>query len=147
MMNSHGLNRFASVSFALLLLAACANQREPAQRMMNDIQAAVSAGELSAAELISLSKRLREIGNVQAAYLCGKRTVELVPENWEAWYDLGEIAQCVGKREEARAAYQLYFNHHPEDSEIEHLLIALKDEAPPPRASSIRPPSRPRHKR
>ena len=30
---------------------------------------------------------------------------------------------------------QLYFNPHPEDSEIEHLLIALKDEAPPPRAS------------
>jgi predicted TPR repeat methyltransferase len=94
-----------------------------------------AAGELSAPELITITKRLREIGNVQAAYLCGKRTVELVPENWDAWYDLGEIAQCVGKREEARAAYQLYFDHHPEDSEIAHLLIALKDEAPPPRAS------------
>src|SRR6185312_5869315 len=71
----------------------------------------------------------------QAAYLCGRRTVELTPEDWSAWYDLGEIAQCLGKREEARTAYQKYFDHNPDDGEIEHLLIALRDDAPPPRAS------------
>ena len=93
------------------------------------------ARELSAAELLKLTKRLRELGNVQTAYLCGKKTVEMEPENWDAWYDLGEIAQCVGRREEARAAYQKYFDVHPEDGEIEHLLIALNDASPPPRAS------------
>ncbi|HXR95385.1 MAG TPA: PqqD family peptide modification chaperone [Rhizomicrobium sp.] len=91
--------------------------------------------ELSAAELSTLTKRLREDGKVQPAYLCGKRTVELEPDNWTAWYDLGEIAQCVGKRDEAKEAYQKYFNAHPEDGEIEHLLIALRDDTPPPRAS------------
>lgn len=91
--------------------------------------------ELSAAELSSLTKRLREAGKVQPAYLCGKRTVELKPDDWDAWYDLGEIAQCVGRRDEARLAYQKYLNAHPEDGEIEHLLIALKDELPPARAS------------
>jgi predicted TPR repeat methyltransferase len=91
--------------------------------------------ELTAAELSTLTKRLREAGKVQPAYLCGKRTVELKPDDWDAWYNFGEIAQCVGKRDEAREAYQKYFEAHPEDGEIEHLLIALRDQAPPPRAS------------
>src|SRR5580704_3482817 len=56
--------------------------------------------ELTADELLGVTKKLRQVGAVQAAYLCGKRTVELAPENWDAWYDFGEIAQCVGKREE-----------------------------------------------
>jgi predicted TPR repeat methyltransferase len=97
--------------------------------------AASSARELSAPELQKLTKRLRELGKVQTAYICGKKTVALEPENWDAWYDLGEISQCVGRREEARSAYQKYFTAHPEDGEIEHLLIALRDDAPPPRAS------------
>lgn len=91
--------------------------------------------ELSAGELLTLTRRLREAGKVQPAYLCGKRSVELEPGDWEAWYALGEIAQCVGRRDEAREAYQRYFAAHPEDGEIEHLLIALKDENPPARAS------------
>ena len=49
--------------------------------------------------------------------------------------DLGEIAQCLGRRDEARAAYQIYFDANPDDGEIEHLLIALRDDTPPPRAS------------
>ncbi len=91
--------------------------------------------ELSAAELATLTKRLREAGKVQPAYLCGKRTVELKPDDWNAWYDLGEISQCVGKRDEARVAYRKYLDAHPEDGEVEHLLIALNDDRPPPRAS------------
>ena len=91
--------------------------------------------EFTAAELFALSKRLKENGKVRTAFLCGKRAVELKPDDWDAWYELGELAQCVGRRDEARAAYQKYFDAHPEDAEIEHLLVALKDEAPPPRAS------------
>jgi predicted TPR repeat methyltransferase len=52
---------------------------------------------------------------------------------WSAWYLLGDLCQYVGKREEARAAFEKYFSAHHEDAEIEHLLIALKDEAPPER--------------
>ena len=91
--------------------------------------------ELSAAELYTLAKRLKQSNKVQTAYLCGKRVVELKPDDWDAWYDLGEICQCVNRREEARAAYQKYFEAHPEDAEIEHLLVALRDDAPPPRTS------------
>ncbi len=96
-----------------------------------------SAGgrELSAEELSTLTKRLKATGKFQSAYLCGKRAVELAPGDSDAWYELGEVAQCVGRRDEARAAYQKYFDTNPEDGEIEHLLIALRDDAPPPRAS------------
>jgi len=91
--------------------------------------------ELSAEELSTLTKRLKATGKFQSAYLCGKRAVELKPDDWDAWYELGEVAQCVGRREEARAAYQKYFDANPGDGEIEHLLIALRDDTPPPRAS------------
>jgi predicted TPR repeat methyltransferase len=94
-----------------------------------------AAGELSAEALAKLTKRLRERGQVRTAYICGKRTVELDPGNSDAWYDLGEICQCVGRREEATAAYQRYFDANPHDGEVEHLLIALNGEPPPVRAS------------
>ncbi len=42
--------RFASLSLALVLLTACAGQREPAQKMMNDIEAAVSSASVDAAK-------------------------------------------------------------------------------------------------
>jgi len=91
--------------------------------------------EFTASELYGLAKRLKEYGNVQPAYLCTKKAVELNPTDWDAWYDLGDLCQSVGRRDEAREAFQKYFDTHPEDAEIEHLLIALKDETPPARAS------------
>jgi predicted TPR repeat methyltransferase len=91
--------------------------------------------ELSAEELYALAQRLQQNGKVQTAFLCAKRAVELKPDYWDAWYDLGDLAQSVGRREEAREAFQKYFDAHPEDAELEHLLVALRDEAPPPRAS------------
>ena len=95
-----------------------------------------AAREFSAAELLAVVKKLREVGDLQAAWVCCKRVTELAPENWDAWYDLGDIAHCLGKRDEAREAYAVYFKAHPEDGEIEHLLIALgSGGATPPRAS------------
>ena len=91
--------------------------------------------QLSAPELSLRTKRLKENGEVQAAHLCAKKAIELKPDDWSAWYDLGEIAQCLGRRDEARSAYQVYFDANPDDGEIEHLLIALRDDAAPPRAS------------
>ena len=39
MTHPSGIRKVASFAIAVLLLAACANQREPAQKMMNDIEA------------------------------------------------------------------------------------------------------------
>ena len=91
--------------------------------------------EFTSAELAAFAKRLKEYGNVQPAYLCMKKAVELNPTDWDAWYDLGDLCQSVGRRDEARDAFQKYFDTHPDDAELEHLLIALKDETPPARAS------------
>jgi predicted TPR repeat methyltransferase len=89
----------------------------------------------SSQELFAIVKQLRSRGLSRAAYLCAQRVVEQEPENWDAWYEYGDLCTYVGKRADARDAYQKYFDHHPEDAEIEHLLVALKDETPPPRAS------------
>jgi predicted TPR repeat methyltransferase len=92
----------------------------------------------SPAELYALAQRLKQYGKIQTAYLCLKRVVEMKPDDWDAWYYLGDAALTLGKRAEGREAYQKYFEHDPDDAEIEHLLLALKDNAPPPPRASDR---------
>lgn len=46
----HTIKRYAMLCTAAALFAACANQREPAQRMMSDIEAQVSAASADAAK-------------------------------------------------------------------------------------------------
>ena len=96
---------------------------------------AAAAREFTAAELYELVRRLKDNGNMQTAYLCARKVVELDPSDAHAWYMLGDLCQYVGKRDEASSAFQKYFASHPEDAEIEHLLVALKDETPPERVS------------
>jgi hypothetical protein len=46
------LKKYVLISFAAVVLAACANQREPAQKMINDIDAAVTAASADAAKYV-----------------------------------------------------------------------------------------------
>ena len=84
------------------------------------------AGNLSAVDLDELSFRLRDEGHVDAAYLCQKRAVELMPDNPEYVRELGELAHIVGRRLEARAAFEDYLLMNPGDAEIRHLLTSLR---------------------
>jgi predicted TPR repeat methyltransferase len=90
--------------------------------------------ELSAEELIKLAKRLRGNGRIQTAYVCQRRATELVPNDADAWSELGELAHILGYRDQTRAAYEKYLELVPNDAETKHLLVALRDEPPPPRA-------------
>jgi predicted TPR repeat methyltransferase len=91
--------------------------------------------ELNAEELTGLANKLRGNGYTESTFLCLKRVAELTPENSDAWHALGFAAQAVGRRDEARDAFANYLEARPEDASIRHILTALKDEAPPPRAS------------
>ena len=50
MMRLGELKRFSLISLAALVLAACASDREPAQKMLNDVQAAINASAPDAAK-------------------------------------------------------------------------------------------------
>jgi predicted TPR repeat methyltransferase len=90
--------------------------------------------ELSAEELTKLAKRLRERGKIQTAYLCQHRVTQLIPNDSHSWSELGELAHILGRRDQTRAAYERYLELEPDDAETRHLLVALRDEPPPPRA-------------
>jgi predicted TPR repeat methyltransferase len=89
--------------------------------------------ELSAQELAKLAKRLRGQGKIQTAYICLRRATELTPDNSDFWWYLGDLAQGLGQRDEARAHYERYLELEPDDAEIKHIVVALRDEPPPPR--------------
>ena len=89
--------------------------------------------ELSAEELSATAARLNDSGKLQAAFLCASKAAELSPSP-KHWYALGSIAYALGRREDARIAYENYLELRPEDARLQQLMIALRDEAPPPRA-------------
>lgn len=90
--------------------------------------------ELSAKELRKLAKRLRDRGRIETAYLCQRRAADLNPSDAEAWSYLGDLAHILGWRDKTSAAYEKCLEIEPDDAEIKHLLVALRDEPPPPRA-------------
>jgi predicted TPR repeat methyltransferase len=91
--------------------------------------------ELSAEELAKLAKRLRHKGRTKMAYVCQRRVTELAPNDADAWGELGELAHILGHRDETRAAYEKFLELEPNDEETKLILVALRDEPPPPRAS------------
>jgi len=97
--------------------------------------AAARPRELSASELSDLAEKLSGSDKAETAFQCSKRVTELTPDDPDAWYALGCAAQATNHRDEARRAYERYLENRAEDATIRHLLIALRDEAPPPRAS------------
>ena len=89
----------------------------------------------TASDLHNLATQLRYQDRVLAAFICQQRASELAPEDPQQWYALAELSHIVGRRDEARAAYERYHQAHPEDVEVQHLLNGLRDEPPPQRAS------------
>lgn len=91
--------------------------------------------ELAVGELIELAQHLRDNGKIECAFLCTKRVTELTPDDPNAWYALGWAAKAIGRREEAGNAYAKYLELGADDAPVRHMLKALRDETPPPRAS------------
>jgi len=92
--------------------------------------------QLSPEELTNLIEHLREWGQTQSALRCAKKVTQLTPGDPVAWHTLGRVALAAGERRLAREGYENYFAAHPDDAAIGHVLIALRDEPPPLRASN-----------
>ncbi len=149
----HRLNALAS-----LIIELCNGQRSVAQ--IRDIAApllqesadeaverclkdAHQAGLLTTApsampdqDPAALARALKHAGKIEAAFICQFSAAEREPDDPRHWAALGEISHILGRRAHARAAYERYLELKPQDAEVRHLLIALRDEPPPPRADN-----------
>jgi predicted TPR repeat methyltransferase len=88
----------------------------------------------SASHFIDSARQLRQEGKILAAFVCQQEAVMRTPEDPAAWLALGELAHILGRRLEARDAYTMHLQLHPDNAEAAHILRALQDMAPPPRA-------------
>ena len=89
---------------------------------------------IPAAQATSLAATLRDQGQILAAFVCQHHATSLASEDSAAWSNLAELAHILGRREDARDAYERFLVLCPNDAEITHILASLRDEAPPPRA-------------
>jgi predicted TPR repeat methyltransferase len=101
--------------------------------LINSTEAASSPSALDSDQLTELAGRLRKHGKIRTAFLCQQRAVTLDPDDPWKWTSLGELAHILGRRADARRAYEYLLEIQPDDAEIRHLLVALRDEAPPER--------------
>jgi len=117
--------------------AGCARWIECAiaDGLLETLEPDASAAETKPAEYFSkLATRLRSNGSVRAAFVCQHYATMQTPDDPEQWAALGDIAHIVGRREDAREAYERYLELSPGDAEVEHILVSLRDAPPPPRA-------------
>lgn len=118
-------------------LPSCAEWLATAERwgLMERAEGAPADAGLTAGELDERAAELRDHGRVLAAFAVQSRAVELDGGHPPRLAALGELAHIVGRRDEARAAYEAYLRLCPDDAEVAHLLRALGDGPPPSRAS------------
>ncbi len=82
----------------------------------------------------SQALRLRREGHVLAAFVCQHYATLQMTDAADEWAALGDLAHIIGRREDARDAYEHYLALSPGDAEVEHILVSLRGDPAPPRA-------------
>ena len=79
------------------------------------------------------ARELRDQGLVLAAFVCQWHATMAGPASAHEWSYLGELAHIVGRRDDAREAYEHALAIDRDNAEIAHILTALRDEPAPAR--------------
>jgi len=82
----------------------------------------------------SRALQLRSEGHVLAAFVCQHYATLQMVDAADQWAALGDLAHIIGRREDARDAYEHYLALSPGDAEVEHVLVSLRGDPAPPRA-------------
>ena len=77
------------------------------------------------AEDVDIAKYYRQSGNLQAAYLRAKDAIKLQPGDSEAHYVLADVAQHLGKKDEAIGEYTAYLKLDPDGDRVRSAQKAL----------------------
>jgi hypothetical protein len=107
-------------------------QQSRGQRLFLESGAAVPAAPPPGA-FHQEARDLRDQGLVLAAFVCQWHATFAGPSSAREWAYLGELAHIVGRRDDARDAYERYLAMEPDNAEIAHILKALRDEPAPTR--------------
>src|SRR5580698_9143907 len=87
MLRSNRLGRLSFVSLAAVLLAACAGQKEPAEKLIGDIQATVTAASTEAAKYIP-----DQLAGVQTQLITARSSLDQMASPTESRRVLGARA-------------------------------------------------------
>src|SRR5258705_6189713 len=74
----------------------------------------------------SLASRLRSDGHVLAAFVCQHHATLQKTNAAEQWAALAELAHIIGRRDDAREAYEEYLPLATGDAEVGHIPVLLR---------------------
>ena len=92
--------------------------RPPAQKILSD--------EERVEEDLSVAHFYQQSGNLNGAYLRAKDAVKIQPQNADGHLQLAEIAQKMGKRDEAIAAFTKYLELDPDGDGVKEARKSLE---------------------
>ncbi len=116
--------RWLDAAAASGLLAADSADHSARERARMDLRLALFS-----------ARRLEDTAPAETLYARARQAVAADPADWDSWQAIARIAQLLGRRQEARAAWRRYCDGRPEDGEAAQILLALQDAPPPPRAA------------
>ncbi|MEM9024127.1 MAG: tetratricopeptide repeat protein, partial [Bacteroidota bacterium] len=81
----------------------------------NSTRAQMAVGSVYLIRAESTRNQAEQVRNYQQSLAYFQRSVEILPSNFEGWYNLGVASQALGQEQQAMTAYQNALSYSPSD--------------------------------